>query len=55
MTVSTSLDDAALRERLLGMTSATATNMLNLRGYQNQFMTAALCQYRRAAVLVVVR
>jgi regulator of RNase E activity RraA len=42
MTVSTSLDDAALRERLLGMTSATATNMLNLRGYQNQFMTGAL-------------
>jgi len=35
-------DDAALRERLLGMTTATATNMLNLRGYQNQFMTGAL-------------
>jgi regulator of RNase E activity RraA len=35
-------DDAALRERLLGMTSATATNMLNLRGYRNQFMSGAL-------------
>jgi regulator of RNase E activity RraA len=34
-------EDAALRERLLGMTTATATNMLNLRGYQHQFMTAA--------------
>ena len=34
-------DDAALRERLLGMTTATATNMLNLRGYQHQFMSGA--------------
>ncbi len=42
MTVSNSFDDALLRERLSGMTSATATNMLNLRGYQNQFMTGAL-------------
>jgi len=40
MTLSNS-DDLALRERLLGMTTATATNMLNLRGYQNQFMTGA--------------
>lgn len=39
MTLST--DDLALRERLLGMTTATATNMLNLRGYQNQFLTGA--------------
>jgi len=38
MTVS---NDVALRERLLGMTTATATHMLNLRGYQNQFMTGA--------------
>src|ERR1700738_2137371 len=42
MTVSNAADDAALRERLLSMTSATATNMLNLRGYQNQFMSGAL-------------
>src|SRR6202171_5210290 len=42
MTLSNSPDDAALRERLLGMTSATATHMLNLRGYMNQFMTGAL-------------
>jgi 5-oxopent-3-ene-1,2,5-tricarboxylate decarboxylase/2-hydroxyhepta-2,4-diene-1,7-dioate isomerase len=42
MTLSNSSDDAALRERLLSMTSATATNMLNLRGYQHQFMTGAL-------------
>jgi len=41
MTLSNSPDDAALRERLLGMTSATATHMLNQRGYQNQFMTGA--------------
>src|SRR6266436_2660105 len=40
MTVSNS-PDGALRERLLGMTSATATAILNLRGYQNQFMTGA--------------
>jgi regulator of RNase E activity RraA len=38
---SNSPDDIALREQLLGMTSATATAMLNLRGYQNQFMTGA--------------
>src|SRR4051794_20883836 len=31
-------NDAALRERLLGMTTATATNMLNLRGCQHQCM-----------------
>jgi 5-oxopent-3-ene-1,2,5-tricarboxylate decarboxylase/2-hydroxyhepta-2,4-diene-1,7-dioate isomerase len=42
MTVSNSPAADVLRERLLRMTSATATNMLNLRGYQNQFMTAAL-------------
>ena len=41
MTLSKSPDDAALRERLLSMTSATATAMLNQRGYQNQFMTGA--------------
>ena len=41
MTVSNLTNDVALRERLLGMTTATATHMLNLRGYQNQFMTGA--------------
>jgi len=41
MTLSNSPDDTALRTLLLGMTTATATNMLNLRGYQNQFMTGA--------------
>jgi 5-oxopent-3-ene-1,2,5-tricarboxylate decarboxylase/2-hydroxyhepta-2,4-diene-1,7-dioate isomerase len=41
MTLSNSPDDAALRERLLGMTSATATHMLNLRGYASQFMSGA--------------
>jgi regulator of RNase E activity RraA len=41
MTLSTAPADAALRERLLGMTSATATHLLNLRGYHNQFMTGA--------------
>jgi len=40
--VSNSSDDAGLREKLLGMTTATATNLLNLRGYQHQFMTGAL-------------
>jgi regulator of RNase E activity RraA len=40
-TVPNSTDNAALRERLLSMTSATATHLLNLRGYHNQFMTAA--------------
>jgi 5-oxopent-3-ene-1,2,5-tricarboxylate decarboxylase/2-hydroxyhepta-2,4-diene-1,7-dioate isomerase len=42
MTQSNTADDAAMRERLLAMTSATATAMLNLRGYQNQFMIGAL-------------
>jgi regulator of RNase E activity RraA len=42
MTHPTSTDDAALRQRLLGMTSATATAMLNQRGYNNQFMSGAL-------------
>jgi 5-oxopent-3-ene-1,2,5-tricarboxylate decarboxylase / 2-hydroxyhepta-2,4-diene-1,7-dioate isomerase len=42
MSVSNSPDDTALREQLLGMTTATATAMLNLRGYQHQFMTGAL-------------
>jgi regulator of RNase E activity RraA len=41
MTLSNVTDDAALRERLLGMTTATATNLLNLRGYQHQFMSGA--------------
>jgi hypothetical protein len=41
MTLSNPTDDAALAERLLGMTTATATNMLNLRGYQHQFMSGA--------------
>jgi regulator of RNase E activity RraA len=41
MNVSNSPDDVALREQLLGMTTATATAMLNLRGFQNQFMTGA--------------
>jgi len=33
--------DPALRQHLLGMTTATATSMLNQRGYQNQFMNGA--------------
>lgn len=41
MSLSNPPDDAALRERLLGMTTATATHMLNLRGFQNQFMAGA--------------
>lgn len=41
MTWSNPTDDAAVAERLLGMTTATATNMLNLRGYQHQFMSGA--------------
>jgi 5-oxopent-3-ene-1,2,5-tricarboxylate decarboxylase / 2-hydroxyhepta-2,4-diene-1,7-dioate isomerase len=42
MTQPSPTDDAALRERLLGMTSATATAMLNQRGYAHQFMSGAL-------------
>ncbi|MCA1643989.1 MAG: ribonuclease activity regulator RraA [Chloroflexi bacterium] len=42
MTVSNLSDDAALRGRLSGMTSATATAMLNVRGYQNQYMAGAV-------------
>jgi regulator of RNase E activity RraA len=41
MTLPDVTDDAALRGRLLGMTTATATNMLNLRGYEHQFMSGA--------------
>jgi 5-oxopent-3-ene-1,2,5-tricarboxylate decarboxylase / 2-hydroxyhepta-2,4-diene-1,7-dioate isomerase len=41
MTLSNAPADSALRERLLGLTSATATHMLNLRGYNNQFMIGA--------------
>jgi len=41
MTLSHAPADSALRERLLGMTSATATHVLNLRGYHNQFMIGA--------------
>ena len=41
MTLPNVSDDAGLRERLLGMTTATATNMLNLRAYQHQFMSGA--------------
>ncbi|MDQ3808686.1 MAG: ribonuclease activity regulator RraA [Chloroflexota bacterium] len=37
----TATDDAHLRERLLGMTTATATAMLNRRGYAQQFMAGA--------------
>src|SRR5262245_7258329 len=37
----TALDDAPVRERLLGMTTATATAMLDKRLYPNQFMTGA--------------
>jgi regulator of RNase E activity RraA len=35
-------DDAELRQRLLRMTTATATHLLNLNGYQRQFMTGAV-------------
>jgi regulator of RNase E activity RraA len=42
MTLSNSADDDALRTRLLGMTSATATHMLNLRSFDHQFMSGAL-------------
>jgi regulator of RNase E activity RraA len=41
MTLSNAPADTTLRERLLGMTSATATHMLNLRGYHHQFMSGA--------------
>jgi regulator of RNase E activity RraA len=34
-------DDAALRERLLGMTTATATAALDRRGYGRQFLSGA--------------
>jgi regulator of RNase E activity RraA len=37
----TATDDALLRERLLGMTTATATAMLTRRGYVHQFMAGA--------------
>jgi regulator of RNase E activity RraA len=35
------MTDSDLRERLLAMTTATATSMLNQRGYINQFMLGA--------------
>jgi regulator of RNase E activity RraA len=38
----TTSNDGALRERLLAMTTATATSMLNQRGYVNQFMAGAV-------------
>jgi regulator of RNase E activity RraA len=37
-----SRDDAELRQRLLRMTTATATHLLNLNGYNRQFMTGAV-------------
>jgi regulator of RNase E activity RraA len=37
----TAPDDAELRSRLTQMTTATATSMLNRRGYPNQFMLGA--------------
>jgi regulator of RNase E activity RraA len=37
-----SRDDAELRQRLLHMTTATATHLLNLNGYNRQFMTGAV-------------
>ena len=41
MTTSETLPEAGLRDRLLGMTTATATAMLDKRGYPNQFMLGA--------------
>ena len=35
-------NDAELRQQLLQMTTATATHLLNQRGYSRQFMTGAL-------------
>jgi regulator of RNase E activity RraA len=39
-------EDAELPQRLLQMTTATATHLLNLRGYGNQFMAGALPNQR---------
>ena len=41
MTASVAREEAGLFDRLLGMTTATATAMLDKRGYPNQFMTGA--------------
>ena len=42
--------DVELRQRLLQMTTATATHLLSRRGYANQFMAGALANQRGSRV-----
>jgi hypothetical protein len=55
MTTSETLPEAGLRDRLLGMTTATATAMLDKRGYPNQFMLGAHAIQRSLETREVLR